>query len=98
MRARLEPDAGPFPVGAVVKGGPGHAIFFDGQGVGFAGMGMGSIILTVTTPAGGTIDEPVDGQVGEGAQAAAQPVEADVEVLVAPLDQPEERPCPGKEP
>ncbi len=41
-------DVCPFPVGVVVKGGPGHAIFFDGQGVGFAGMGMGSIILTVT--------------------------------------------------
>ena len=38
----------PFPVGVVVKGGPGHAIFFDGQGVGFAGMGFGSFILTIT--------------------------------------------------
>ena len=38
----------PFPVGVVVKGGPGHAIFFDGQGVGFAGMGFGSFILKIT--------------------------------------------------
>ena len=41
-------DVCPFPVGVVVKGGPGHAIFFDGQGVGFAGMGFGSFILTIT--------------------------------------------------
>jgi hypothetical protein len=41
-------DVCPFPVGVVVRGGPGHAIFFDGQGVGFAGMGMGSFILTIT--------------------------------------------------
>jgi hypothetical protein len=38
----------PFPVGVVVKGGPGHAIFFDGQGVGYAGMGFGSFMLTIT--------------------------------------------------
>ena len=38
----------PFPVGVVVKGGPcpGHAILFDGQGVGYAGMGFGSFILS----------------------------------------------------
>ena len=38
----------PIPGRCGPQGGPGHAIFFDGQGVGFAGMGMGSIILTVT--------------------------------------------------
>ena len=36
----------PFPVGVVVKGGPGHAISSTGQGVGFAGMGFGSFVLT----------------------------------------------------
>ena len=32
-------DVCPFPVGVVVKGGPGHAIFFDGQGSGSPGWG-----------------------------------------------------------
>jgi len=41
-------DVCPFDVGVVVKGGPGHAIFFDGQGVGFGGMSFGSFILTIT--------------------------------------------------
>jgi hypothetical protein len=38
-----------FPVNALILAiGPGHAIFFDGQGVGFGGMTFGALKLTIT--------------------------------------------------